>query len=82
MSSWRPIESAPKDGSDILFYDRKGRYVWPAYGVKGGYRPLMQIGRWLNGRGWMITDEQCGGYADCEPSHWMPLPAPPEEGDE
>lgn len=59
---WQPIETAPKDGADILlgaFYD-------------SGHWDVV-LGRWQSWRrlpGW----PPCGRTY---PTHWMPLPAPP-----
>lgn len=57
-SSWQPIDTAPKDGTDILAYLGKGRV-----GV---------VCWWDSPPGWysMKSAEQ--------PTHWKPLPAPPE----
>lgn len=64
MSDWQPIETAPKDWTHVLL----------AFGssVAEGY--------WLEGADlWLyantsIDDESC--IID-DPTHWMPLPAPP-----
>ncbi len=67
MADWQPIETAPKDGTDILLAAH-----WR------GERWLQGIGRWRDERyqentpGWGWT-----WYAS--PSHWMPLPNPPKE---
>ena len=64
MGKWRPIETAPKDESSILVYARHGFYV--AFWFEG----------WL-----AVDDNKHGPYPlrGPSPTHWMPLPAPPEE---
>lgn len=59
---WRPIESAPKDGRDLLIVD--ARYGHP-----------VRIGFWDEGRGgvWSIWP----GRERIHPTHWRPLPASP-----
>ena len=69
FGEWQPIETAPKDGSDILL---------------GGcqHGPAIRVASWGNGRylgpkkgyerDW--CDGPQYGFA---PTHWMPLPAPP-----
>jgi hypothetical protein len=63
--AWRPIETAPKDGSEILLAHPDGSMV---------------VGWWcengLHGRvsGWSDGDD----FAMTWPSHWMPIPAAPE----
>lgn len=67
-TDWRPIETAPRDGSKILLVYMSER---------GG--PVYQIGYWHNATsrdgitGWYGLGGLAGG------THWMPLPAPPEE---
>ena len=61
---WQPIETAPKDGHAILASD-------PAW--HGVPCPMF----W-NGEEWQhwFRSELYGAY---DPTHWMPLPAPPEQ---
>lgn len=71
MPKWRPIETAPKDGTDILL----GCATWK--------RP--ELGQWSVETAAWFTDG--GGYEDGEvangpdevdsPTHWQPLPANP-----
>jgi hypothetical protein len=64
LTGWRDIESAPKDGSEVLCF------VGPGY--VGGVIMLrweMHDGHWA----WNDWD-----YDTWEPTHWMPLPTPPE----
>jgi hypothetical protein len=60
--NWQPIETAPKDGTDIL--------LWcPLLGSE-----YMVIGRIDNGI-WVSSNDFEDVY---DPSHWMPLPEPPK----
>lgn len=61
-TGWRPIETAPRDGTMIL------------------------VGRWDQGLATVYGDhwaEDPGCWYDSsglfEPTHWMPLPEPPED---
>lgn len=62
---WRPIDSAPKDGTRLWLF-------WPGCGPDDS----QSVGWWhesIHGCWWM-------DHADTErqdPTHWMPLPAPP-----
>lgn len=61
--NWQPIESAPKDQHVIVFN-----------AVAGVHEAL-----WVEGHGWLITQwaGQTGRWWP-SPTHWMPLPEPPE----
>ena len=72
---WRPIETAPKDGTPILadvngmlFKVRSVRHYVKLHHEEGGptYRD-----------GWVA--ELPGQLYPCEPSCWKPVPAPPKE---
>jgi len=62
---WQPIETAPKDGTDILVLNKEG--VFEAYKDRG---------LWFH----LVSDYHgcgcCSGDFE-KPSHWMPLPPPP-----
>jgi hypothetical protein len=77
---WRDIASAPRDGSPILVYREGSIYVakwltfWRTWGVcaeriPGDPDPYTDIGD--------IGFE--GHYVARGPTHWMPLPAPPQD---
>lgn len=76
-STWKPIETAPKrDHVSILLYNECWEMTF------GG----IQIA-WWDGEGWVFASEmnlEPEDDIDFEPTHWMPLPAPPlpigEEG--
>lgn len=62
---WRPIETAPKDGTPMLFcWWQDGQDTLPV--VAGFWSRLSE--RWCN--------DQDGGKV--RPTHWMPLPKPPQ----
>ena len=69
---WQPIETAPKDGTRVLI-------------------AFQSIGQWVilsaywNTREDVWTDDAVVSFgyeetAEYEPTHWMPLPKPPEVG--
>lgn len=80
MSEWRPIETAPKDGTHILLH-------WP--NIPRGIKEIKSTSK-LTGTsvGWFEASEHGVGFMtegdhfvpinqyDC--THWMPLPEPPE----
>ncbi len=65
---WRPIETAPKDGTRIIVCDAAG-WVGEVDWFHSWYNDTTQPG-------WMIAncDEEYGHYV--EATYWMPLPAP------
>lgn len=76
-SRWRPIESAPKDGTILVAIPHqftKGVFVITS---ASWYAPASDT------QGWYIMS-RFWGKEPTQPSHWMPLPAPPavaSEGD-
>ena len=60
---WQPIETAPK-GDEIMAWDSGGEIF---------------IAFWHGKRQkWLWTTHDLGGDEGITPTHWMPLPAPPE----
>lgn len=60
---WQPIETAPKDGADVLVYG-EGSYAVASWNGEE-WRDMGDIG-WA------------GMYGDGnQPTHWMPLPEAP-----
>jgi hypothetical protein len=64
--NWQKIETAPKDGTPILVYDKD----WFDF---MGHQIVVY---WLEDFGWRSGCDQCPD----DPTHWMPLPEPPKEG--
>jgi hypothetical protein len=62
--SWQPIETAPRDGTDILAFEKVG----------GKDRILtMRYDRMAET---FVTNVH--SFVAFDPTHWMPLPPPPE----
>ena len=92
-TTWRPIETAPKDGTCVLLFCQQGdgslgstyRKTFGHWWVdEGGIWERRDLdGRWIGQdecdgfEGWMSWD---GGFSEdtMMPTHWMPLPANPE----
>lgn len=71
---WLPIESAPKDGTRIILGSAEGAWMAeykPVY--VSGYRP---DDPWFSV---MLNREHMGRFPKAKPTHWMPLPPPPEQ---
>lgn len=62
MSEWQPISTAPKDGTIILLYIPRA-FTYP---TKPGY--------WWKQHGYW----RAYGPDAIRPTHWMPLPEPPQ----
>ena len=68
LIEWQPIETAPKDGTDILVMTGE----------------TMHVVRWINIHGdfdyWAVDDNKHGPFTlrGKAPTHWMSLPEPPK----
>jgi len=62
--NWMPIETAPKDGTRFL-----------AYCAKGGWQAVL----WNDGgSSWQGRPYWSSDRDEMTPTHWMPLPEPPQ----
>lgn len=80
LNQWQPIETAPRDGTEILGWNHNSSYLVRPYICWFGKDDYVRgEPRWLKGDG----DSWSTGYyyTPCEPTHWMPLPdAPRKDG--
>lgn len=68
MSDWQPIETDPRDGEVILIFTPR---TFPQV-TAAEYHDGLALEHWQAvGHRWHYPDE---------PTHWMPLPQPPDEG--
>ena len=66
--NWRPIDTAPKDGAEVLVY------------ASFAGEPKCMIASWLRPYGaWVLFG--MGIVITLNPTFWMPLPEPPQEGE-
>lgn len=63
MNAWQTIETAPRDGVDVLVF------------FPGADTPIM-ICHEIDGD-WHEQNPSIGPPVDVEATHWQPLPAPP-----
>jgi hypothetical protein len=76
---WLPIETAPKDGSDIIVYNPSGEgIVGEAYYSNDNGRG----GWWWAGTYEGEHMEEPMHIRNAWPTHWQPLPAPPSSTEE
>ena len=73
VEGWRPIESAPRDGSHVLLWYTPNR-VDKGVAVEGFF-DMWYDREWMVTRGANFVDRRLR-----QPTHWMPLPCGPVEG--
>jgi hypothetical protein len=81
QTPWQPIETAPKDGNAALFYGRHtGSPPDAQRGVVAGdhWWGILLWDIWRRDRPGMWVFAKDGNPPWSEPTHWMPLPPPPE----
>lgn len=75
MREWRPIDTAPKDGTPILAFIPDADPEERIYVLRWD-KHYAGDGPWL----YRWTEAGGEGYQTYAPTHWMPLPAAPEGG--
>ena len=75
MSEWRVIETAPRDGTKIDVWADGRRIADASWGDYDDW-VVTPSGR----QGWRYHHDEHATYysIDPPPTHWMPLPEPPE----
>lgn len=75
---WQPIETAPKDGTEVLIAGGTYSDGWnteiPFRGVSIAYWYRCHDAHW-RGDDLQAHDE----WREHKPTHWMPLPPPPQD---
>ena len=83
--TWQPIETAPRDGRTLLLGYFNSRGKWRT--MRGQWMSEDYIAEhWEDPDdvepGWFETSVEADDVPNCwrtEPTHWMPLPAAPQE---
>lgn len=84
-SGWQPIETAPRDGAEIIVWGTIPKDRYPK-GEAPEDRSFIATVHWESEED--AWDEQSGWFCSAvdkivPPTHWMPLPTPPmEDNDE
>lgn len=70
-SEWQPIESAPKDGTEVLIYHK--------HTTDSHYSAV--AASWFEGQFYASSKEDIIDWSDGikQSTHWQPLPQPPKE---
>ncbi|NII73960.1 hypothetical protein FHW84_002533 [Dyella sp. SG562] len=78
---WRPISEAPRDGTHILGWSadfgQRETYMAKYQPGSPGYA-LWEKGDGLRNIGWEWDEPYANSSHKWKPTHWMPLPEPPE----
>jgi hypothetical protein len=61
--TWQPIDTAPKGDEILVWTQNDGAFVAFWSGFANG---------------WRWTSHDLGGHEKIKPTHWKPLPDPPE----
>lgn len=90
MIEWKPIETAPRDGTDILIYVNiasvpvvhiawyRSKTEWEQSGqYTGGWDSLEEWEGWWSYIRTSGSQDKLEGFE--APTHWMPLPEPPHD---
>ena len=83
--NWQPIETAPRDGTEILAWRRDCRIMlvrWDAPENLLSDSECEALGDSAGGYDWIYADFVQGDWleGDMIPTHWMPLPDAPDTG--
>jgi hypothetical protein len=70
--TWQPIETAPKDGTNVLLLLASGRRTVGGWEAQKYY--LKPVPYWRTEFGYLAGVKW---DRDNQPTHWMPLPDPP-----
>lgn len=65
--TWQPIDTAPKDGTEIVVFAPGNRDGFPE-----PLPDIVSLCAWHGDAGFCVDELR-------QPTHWMPLPAPPKE---
>ena len=77
MTNWQPIETAPRDGTEILALEY---HTSEHPELRGFVIKAYATVRWMPDLGWRDCGERgAAGLDPFEPQYWMPLPEPPGE---
>ena len=91
-TDWQPVETAPRDGTPILVHVLESVQLWGIEWLEKLFGTNVTIAAWIGGddgleAGWVAVATAIAllagrrkmvGSLFMKPTHWMPLPAPPD----
>lgn len=86
LREWQPIETAPKDGTEILGWRRDCGILLILWTAPAYFMTTIEMeaaatddDAWMDVEDWFCADIVAGSRLDGSeaPTHWRPLPAPP-----
>lgn len=85
FGAWLPIESAPRDGTEILGWRKDCGILMVRWDAPENFmtdRECEEIGESASVYDWLYADFVEGGRLEGQeaPTHWMPLPQEPNKG--
>ncbi len=87
MTEWQDIETAPRDGTEILVWRSDAGVFLARYTSMDVFLTAGELEDYDDAdiyiEDWFYADFVQGGRLDKSeaPTHWMPLPEPPKPGD-
>jgi len=84
MMQWQPIDTAPRDGTEILGYRYDCGVILIRWDAPENFlteKECETLGESAGEYSWIIADFVCGDRLEGSevPTHWQPLPPPPTE---
>lgn len=87
MSEWQPINTAPKDGTEILAFREDAGVFIARWDCAESFLTTDEMEAMdisdddIFAEDWFCADFVCGSRLDGDtvPTHWMPLPEPPAQ---
>jgi len=79
MNTWQPIETAPKDGTEILGWGEYTGIMLMRWIAPCDFLHESELSKMNDSESpdWFYADFVTGGRLDDPMTHWMPCPLPP-----
>ena len=84
QNEWQDISTAPRDGTEVLVWRDHMGILLARFTSAAEFLTDAELEEWegdtAHQEDWFAADfvSGCRLEADCSPTHWQPLPPPPE----
>lgn len=85
VNEWQPIDTAPKDGTPIVVWHNGDYHIarWSPLWTENNKTWLVRHPDWTGGHPTIVSEIEPNEFQRraglTGPTHWMPLPAAPQE---